>query len=300
MDNTQIEKLVEAVLKEIKSDSSSKKQTINVLPIDKSVLQCGISSDTLPDLANDEFKFLIGVENPANSEVVTEIRNSTNARVSVGLAGPRPRTKTFLRFLADHSLSRDTVFKEVPEDWVQKTGLFMVQTKIQSKDEYLTRPDLGRKLSEEAIKIIKEKCKKAPQVQIVLSDGLSTDALTMNYDEILPPLLKGLESAGINVGTPFFVKYGRVKVEDEIGELLDAEVVVLLIGERPGLGQSESMSSYMVYKPTVVNTVESDRTVISNIHRQGTPPVEASAVIVDIVKKMLANKASGIKLSNKS
>lgn len=300
MDNTQIEKLVEAVIKEIKADSSSKKHAVDILPIDKSVLQCGISGDTLPDLANDEFKFLIGVENASNSEVVTELRNCTNARVSVGRAGPRPRTKTFLRFLADHSLSRDTVFKEVPEEWVQKTGLFMVQTKIQSKDEYLTRPDLGRKLSEEAIQTIKEKCKKTPQVQIVLSDGLSTDALTMNYDEILPPLLKGFESAGINVGTPFFVKYGRVKVEDEIGELLDAEVVILLIGERPGLGQSESMSSYMVYKPTVANTVESDRTVISNIHRQGTPPVEASAVIVDIVKKMLASKASGIKLSNKS
>ena len=79
-----------------------------------------------------------------------------------------------------------------------------------------------------------------------------------------------------------------------------AHLMVVLIGERPGLGQSESMSAYMVYKPTVANTVESDRTVISNIHRQGTPPVEASAVIVDVVKNMLANKASGIKLSNKS
>lgn len=299
MDNKQIEQLVEAVLKEIKNDRSSTKQTINVLPLDKPASVCE-ASGTLPDLASDEFKLWIGVDNSNYAETVTEIRKSTNARVCVGHSGPRPRTKTLLRFLADHSLSRDTVFKEVPEEWVQKTGLFIVQTKIENKDEYLTRPDLGRRLSESAINTIKEKCKKNPQVQIVLSDGLSTDALTINFEEILPPLLKGFETAGVTVGTPFFVKYGRVKVEDEIGELLDADVVVLLIGERPGLGQSESMSAYMVYKPTVANTVESDRTVISNIHRQGTPPVEASAVIVDVVKNMLANKASGIKLSNKS
>ncbi|HOC25630.1 MAG TPA: ethanolamine ammonia-lyase light chain EutC, partial [bacterium] len=117
-----------------------------------------------------------------------------------------------------------------------------------------------------------------------------------NYDEILPPLVKGFESAGLKVGTPFFVKYGRVKVEDEIGEHLQADVVVLLIGERPGLGQSESMSAYMVYRPAVATTVESDRTVISNIHKLGTPPVEASAVIVDTVKKMIAQKTSGINL----
>ncbi len=297
MDNKQIEQLVEAVLREIKNNPA--KKTIEVAPLEKSAPVCD-TGGCLPDLANDEFKVWVGVKNSRNQEAVNEIRKSTNARVSVGHAGPRPRTLTSLRFLADHSLSRDTVFKEVPEEWVQKTGFLMVQTKVGDKDEYLTRPDLGRRLSSDAINTIKEKCKKNPQVQIVLSDGLSTDALTVNYEEILPPLLKGFESAGVSVGTPFFVKYGRVKVEDEIGELLAADVVVLLIGERPGLGQSESMSSYMVYKPTVANTVESDRTVISNIHRQGTPPVEASAVIVDVVKNMLAHKASGIKLSNKS
>lgn len=298
MDNINIEQLVQAVVKEIKGDNPSSQKNIEDIPKEKSPV-INESADSLPDLANDGYKYWIGVDKPKNQEAVKEIRKSTGARISVGHSGPRARTVTLLRFLADHSLSRDTVFKEVPEEWVQKTGLFMVQTKIESKDEYLTRPDFGRKLSTDAISTIEEKCKKNPQVQIVLSDGLSTDALTINYEEILPPLLKGFESAGINVGTPFFVKYGRVKVEDEIGELIGADVVVLLIGERPGLGQSESMSSYMVYKPTVANTVESDRTVISNIHRQGTPPVEASAVIVDVVKKMLANKASGIKLSNK-
>jgi ethanolamine ammonia-lyase small subunit len=116
-----------------------------------------------------------------------------------------------------------------------------------------------------------------------------------NYEEILPPLLKGLESAGFDVGTPFFLRYGRVKAQDEIGELLQAEANLILIGERPGLGQSESLSCYCVYKPTK-DTVESDRMVISNIHKGGTPPVEAAAVIVDLTRKMLEQKASGLNL----
>jgi ethanolamine ammonia-lyase small subunit len=150
-------------------------------------------------------------------------------------------------------------------------------------------------LSDGGKKIVMERCDKSPQVQVVVSDGLSTDAVTHNYDEILPPLLKGLESAGFKVGTPFFLRYGRVKAQDEIGDLLKAEVNLLLIGERPGLGQSESLSCYCVYKPTA-ETVESDRMVISNIHKSGTPPVEAAAVIVDLTRKMLEQKASGLNL----
>lgn len=74
----------------------------------------------------------------------------------------------------------------------------------------------------------------------MVSDGLSTDAITANYEEILPPLLAGLKQAGLNVGTPFFVRYGRVKIEDQIGEILGAKVVILLVGERPGWGSRKA------------------------------------------------------------
>ena len=127
---------------------------------------------------------------------------------------------------------------------------------------------------------------------------MSTDAITANLDEILPPLLKGLKNASIEVGTPFFVRYGRVKIEDQIGELLGAQLVILLIGERPGLGQSESLSCYLVYAPTK-DTVEAERTCLSNIHRGGTPPVEAAGVIVDLAKQMLTQKVSGIALAKR-
>ena len=270
----------------IKKIIESSLETISTVQVDDA---------SLPDLGEERFKKWNGVINAADSKVVDDLMSQTNARMGTGRAGPRPRTIALLRFLADHSRSKDTVIKNVESSWLQERGLMEVQTCAVDKDQYLTRPDLGRKLNDEAKVLLKAKCKQSPTVQVVLSDGLSLDAVTANHDEILPALLNGLKNAGLDVGTPFFLRYGRVKAQDEIGMLLDADVNILLVGERPGLGQSESLSCYAVYKPTA-NTVESDRTVISNIHAGGTPPVEAAAVIVDLVKDMLAKKASGINL----
>ena len=99
----------------------------------------------------------------------------------------------------------------------ESAGLLEVRSEISDKNLYLTRPDMGRRLSPEAIDALKAQCVMDPDVQVVVSDGLSTDAITANYEEILPPLLAGLKQAGLKVGTPFFVRYGRVKIEDQIG-----------------------------------------------------------------------------------
>ncbi len=292
MDQRQIEDIVRTVLSQIAAPASP---GANGKP--PAAQAPAADGGSLPDLGGDEFqRAWIGVQNPKRREVLEELRKSTGARVCSGRVGPRPRTLSLLRFLADHSRSKDTVLKEIPAEWVSKVGLFEVRTEISDKDRYLTRPDLGRRLSKEAVDTVLSKCKKNPKVQLVVSDGLSTDAVTANLDEIMPPLMKGLQNAGLDVGTPFFVRYGRVKVEDQIGELLGADVVILLVGERPGLGQSESLSCYMVYRPTAA-TVEADRTCISNIYHGGTPPVEAAAVIVDMAKRMLEKKASGIALN---
>lgn len=289
MDKQQIDEIVRAVMSQLGQGSSAE-----AMPA--ATAQPTVTEAALPDLGDEAFRLWIGVEQPKRAEVLEELRANTAARVCTGRAGTRPRTTALLRFLADHSRSKDTVLKEVPKEWVEQQGLLELQSEIITKDQYLTRPDLGRRLNEESVQLLKTRCKQHPQVQVVISDGLSTDAITANLDEILPPLLKGLESAGLDVGTPFFVRYGRVKVEDQVGETLGAQVVILLVGERPGLGQSESLSCYMVYGPTAA-TVEADRTCISNIHRGGTPPVEVAAVIVDFTKRMLEKKASGMALN---
>lgn len=298
MDQKQIEEIVRSVMA---SMGQPQPQASAPLPQAQcSTTQCAASSEVEScalDLGSAEAKAWIGVENPNRADVLTELRRSTAARVCTGRAGPRPRTQALLRFLADHSRSKDTVLKEVPEEWVKAQGLLEVRSEISDKNLYLTRPDMGRRLSPEAIEALKAQCLANPDVQVVVSDGLSTDAITANYEEILPPLLAGLKQAGLKVGTPFFVRYGRVKIEDQIGEILGAKVVILLVGERPGLGQSESLSCYAVYSPRVATTVEADRTCISNIHQGGTPPVEAAAVIVDLAKRMLEQKASGINMT---
>lgn len=289
MDTQQINQIVQAVLRQLAPPAEN-------TPAAPTCTNAQHEDAMLPDLGSEAFRTWIGVTDAKHPDVLTELRGTSAARLCTGRAGPRPRTTALLRFLADHSRSKDTVLKEVPQEWVEKKGLLELQSEITSKDQYLTRPDMGRKLCETSLQMLKSKCKQRPQVQVVVSDGLSTDAVTANLDEILPPLLKGLESAGLDVGTPFFVRYGRVKVEDQIGETLGAKVVILLVGERPGLGQSESLSCYMVYSPTAT-TVEADRTCLSNIHRGGTPPAEAAAVIVDLAKRMLEKQASGMALN---
>lgn len=256
------------------------------------------SGEALADITTPEKRATVGVKNPHKPEVLTELKKATGARITAGTCGTRPPTEAYLRFLADHARSKSTVFKEVPAEWLQKNNLWSIKTLVTDKDVYLTRPDLGRLLAPETVSELKKRYPTPSKVQIVLSDGLSTDALLSNYEEILPPLVKGLQNAGMSVGEPFFLHYGRVKAEDVIGEALGCDVVLLLIGERPGLGQSESMSCYAAYKPTS-RTIESQRTVISNIHRGGIPPVEAAAVIVELAANMIRHQASGIELNRK-
>lgn len=261
-------------------------------------LQAADGPEPLSDISTPEYKAMCRVANPHKPDVLAELRKATGARIATGTCGTRPPTSAYLRFLADHARSKGTVFKEVSQEWLDKNGLWSVRSMVEDKNTYLTRPDLGRLLAPETVARIKKRYPSPGQVQIVLSDGLSTDALLSNYEEILPPLCKGLKNAGFTVGEPFFLHYGRVKAEDVIGETIGCDVLLLLIGERPGLGQSESMSCYAVYRPTS-GTIESQRTVISNIHKGGIPPVEAAAVIVELTGNMLRHKASGIELNRR-
>ena len=215
MDQKQIEDIVRSVMASMGQPQSQPQAPAASTPACHAACasEAVVESCAL-DLGSAEAKAWIGVQHPHRAEVLTELKRSTAARVCTGRAGPRPRTLALLRFLADHSRSKDTVLKEVPEAWVKAQGLLEVRSEISDKNLYLTRPDMGRRLSPEAIDALKAQCVMDPDVQVVVSDGLSTDAITANYEEILPPLLAGLKQAGLKVGTPFFVRYGRVKIED--------------------------------------------------------------------------------------
>jgi len=117
-----------------------------------------------------------------------------------------------------------------------------------------------------------------------------------NLRQIFPVIQQGAQSARLTLGTPFFIKYCRVGVLNDIGDLLKPDVVVLLIGERPGLGRAESMSAYMAFRPKSGDT-DADRDVVCNIFENGgTNPLEAGAVVVQMAQKMMQYQASGVKL----
>ncbi|WP_066288635.1 ethanolamine ammonia-lyase subunit EutC [Bacillus sp. FJAT-29937] len=239
-----------------------------------------------------------GIENPLNPEDLKDLISKTPARIGVGRAGLRPKTSTWLKFRYDHAAAVDAVYGDVNKDLLERLDLFKVSTMVSDKEVYIRRPDYGRKLSEEAKQVIKEKCKKAPTVQIIVSDGLSSSAVEENAEDVYLSLQQSLKSLGIDTGTPFYIEKGRVAVMDDVGELLNPKVVVLLIGERPGLVSAESLSAYLCYEPKK-GTIEADRMVISNIHKGGIPPVEAGAYLGTVIQKILKYEASGVSLVQK-
>jgi ethanolamine ammonia-lyase small subunit len=170
-----------------------------------------------------------------------------------------------------------------------------VETLARNKREYILRPNLGRRIREEDVEKLKSFHAQGEKVLILVGDGLSANAVEANLDDILPSVRTGLERHGYEATKPIFIKHARVGVMDHIGEVLLPETVLLLIGERPGLVSSESMSAYMCYMPRFGKT-DSDRNVISNIHRGGIPPLEAGAVIADFVHQFLINRMSGVNL----
>lgn len=251
--------------------------------------------DIIDDISMIDLTERVTIDNPADSEECRRLKKKTLARICVGRAGDRYKTETMLRFRADHAVAMDAVWSSVNEKVVDDLDFIKVQTLVRNKDEYLTRPDLGRRFSDQTMSFIKENCTHNPDVQIIAADGLSSPAIDRNISDIYPVIVDGLTAKGYTIGTPVFVRFGRVATMDKISEALSARITILLVGERPGLATGESMGCYMAYEASSQKP-ESQRTVVSNIHKNGTPPVEAGAHIVSIVEIMMDKKLSGVEL----
>ena len=251
--------------------------------------------DFVPDVTKLNLRELYLVENPADGEKFRKMKEKTPARLGSGRAGPRYKTLTMLRFRADHAAAQDAVWSELEADYAKEHDLLPTKTKCNDKDEYLTRPDLGRCFDEHNAKAIKGVIDTPPRVQIVVGDGLSSAAIAANAMDCLAAMKDGLKARGIQTGKDIFVKYCRVGAGDAIGDITGCELVCVLVGERPGLVTDKSMSAYITYKPHT-GVSESARTVVSNIHAQGTPAVEAGAYIAELIDTILKKKVSGVGL----
>ena len=251
--------------------------------------------DFVPDITALDLRKLYLTENAKDKEGFARLKERTPARLGSGRAGPRYKTHTMLRFRADHAAAQDAVFSQVPEGYAKEHDFLPVQTCCESKDMYLTRPDLGRRFPEATQKVLKEVLQPGAKVQLVVGDGLSSAAIMANAVDCLEAIQEGLKAKGISVGKVPFVRYCRVGAGDAIGDITGCEVVCMLVGERPGLVTDKSMSCYITYKPHT-GVSESSRTVVSNIHSQGTPAVEAGAHVANLIGKILEKKVSGVGL----
>ena len=294
---SQIEAIAEAVLGSIQKDASpAPKEAVEAMPEKvEERTESAVHTSDLEDITSPEVRAVPLLDHIEDREGLERMMGKTTARIGVGNCGARLKTKTMLTLRADHAAARDAVFMDVSPELLNRLGLFTVETKCSDKNQFLTRPDLGRMFSEESLNLLRSKCEKDVDVQIYASDGLSSTAIQANLENILPIIIDGLKADGLKVGTPFFVRFGRVAAMDQISETLNAKVTCVLIGERPGLATAESMSAYIAYKAEV-GMPEARRTVVSNIHARGIPAVEAGAYIVDVIHKILDAKASGVEL----
>ena len=298
-----IEQITSEVLKALAAQGVSLNSTGDLSGVIQSAVQSAtptsnvnrMTEDILRDLAEAEYKDTIQLDAPQNPLALRAMENATTARVGIGRNGERLSTRALLSLRADHAMAKDAVMKAVDESLLARLNLPMIQSRCTEINEHLTRPDLGRQLSPEAEQFLRTQCVQHPQIQVYVSDGLSNSAVENNIEDVLSILMDGLKADGIKTGTPFFVKFGRVPTMDAISDVVGAELTCVLLGERPGLAASDSMSAYITYG-AYVGIPESKRTVVSNIHKNGIQPVEAGAYLVELLERILREKKSGVDL----
>jgi ethanolamine ammonia-lyase large subunit len=223
-------------------------------------------------------------------------------------AGPRPANDVSRPLRLHQSKARAAIHSELDLDLLCRLAPFrVIHTEAADKEAHLNDPGLGARLAPtDAATLDRDAC----DVQIVVSDGLSADAVHGNIEELLPVLLDGLESRQISLGELLAVRYGRVKLAEAIAGRTGARLTVLLIGERPGGDAlaAQSLSAYLVYQLLDADerqaaaqfsknaNIRFEYTVVSNIYSGGLPPVEAGALLVERVCQILEHRAAGNRL----
>jgi ethanolamine ammonia-lyase small subunit len=236
---------------------------------------------------------------PRVAAALAALRARTPARLIAGRAGTSYRTETQLQLREDHAAALDAVATEMDltrdlgAELVVRMKLFEVTTQAGDKREYLARPELGRRFSPESALEITRQCPRGVDLQVAIGDGLSSAAVAAQVPALLPLLRSGAEARGWAFGRPFAIRHCRVGVLNDIGEMLDPHVVVLLIGERPGLASSESLSAYLAYRPRSGDT-DAKRNLISNIHARGVAAPVAAGRILALATQVMAAQTSGV------
>jgi ethanolamine ammonia-lyase small subunit len=242
----------------------------------------------------------------APPRLVTDLRELTPARVALGRSGASLPTAAWLKFALDHARARDAVhaafdsqslLTEIGELGLQALA---VSSRATDRAEYLRRPDLGRQLDQASLQLLRDARGAASRdVVIVIGDGLSPTAVHAHAVLLLRQLMPKLDAAQITIDRVVVASGARVALGDEIGAGLGTRMVVVLIGERPGLSAPDSLGAYLTFAPRVGLT-DADRNCVSNIHREGLSHDEAAFKIAWLIREGLARKVTGVALKDES
>ena len=233
------------------------------------------------------------------------LRELTTARVALGRAGPALPTREVLALALDHARARDAVHLPFDAEGVaaeiEALGLTtrIVASQAGDRATYLRRPDLGRRLAPASRRRLVETGARPGRVALVVADGLSSAAVHAHAAPLVAELAPRLQAGGAALTAAVLARQGRVALGDEIGAALGAALVIVLIGERPGLSSPDSLGAYLTFSPRVGRT-DAERNCVSNIRPAGLTYADAAHRISWLAGEMLRRSYSGVRLKDES
>ncbi|MFT3783188.1 MAG: ethanolamine ammonia-lyase subunit EutC [Nibricoccus sp.] len=235
----------------------------------------------------------------------SHLRKHTSARIALGRSGGSQLTNSVLDFRLSHARARDAVQAIFEADQVEQLlrsremFTFRLNTSASDRRTYLIRPDQGRQLDDASKQLLFASASKwgSRDLAIIVSDGLAAQAAKRHAVDVVIPLVKTLAAAQWSIYPIFVVPFARVKLQDEVGEILGARHTLMLLGERPGLGSPDSLGAYFTFKPHAGCT-DADRNCVSNIRPDGLAPAQAAVKVAQLLCESARLGLSGVALKD--
>lgn len=242
---------------------------------------------------------------PVHDRSWDDLRSLTSARVALGRTGVSLPTREVLRFGHAHALARDAVHAGLDVSGlasaIQALGLATCEVASAAGDRatYLRRPDLGRRLSPASRDQLRALRTDASDIAILVADGLSATAVHANAAALLAALLSRMRERGWSLAPAVIATQARVALGDEVGALLQVRLVLMLIGERPGLSAPDSLGAYLTFGPRPGRR-DNERNCVSNIRAAGLVPMRAADNLVWLIAEALRRGETGVALKDES